>query len=501
MPTDVLRVRFELLPDKSWSATTRWDNESSGKRPCGQLPTDGVRPRDAGAADKLGGKLFNFIFSDVSARRLYDLFSRLTQESPDSSARRIRKLLIELPWESSELDALPWELLYDKKRQHSLHYDGFCIVRAIWARSGSGPSDFEIEKSEPPTQALVLLENLSRWRRGYARLSPDREVAALKVAFSAARIEVAKTLILPNHQRAGVSQDALIHVISHGEMRWNGTDQLPALVGRDDALFPEQFAAIVPRAKLIFINSCHSGSQALSTTYSLHDFPRQLFQEGHRKADFLICNPVAVYDQLASRFAAKFYHALGEGRSFLESVWYARESLRQPRATSSDWAIPAVYIHKTLDFRYKEFSAQAPDEDLEHAKQRVFSLVDDVLQTTIKKAYRHYVQVRYLNWEEDLEQYYRDRADADNQGGQKSRRFRLPWYSGDPSSQLLKARNTLLRHAKRLRRRIVGILAQQVSLFDIVCRGLAAGFLGTAAGIVLFWLYTVFPSARRRHNR
>jgi hypothetical protein len=272
---------------------------------------------------------------------------------------------------------------------------------------------------------------------------------------------------------------SIVHVVCHGDMLKDKNGALPVLHAAREPLHANRFAAAIPGGcSLVFINSCYSAQQADSPFYSLNDFPRRLFDQDDRgleRARYVICNAVAVSDGLAASFASTFYQGLANGRSLLEAVWDARQSIRSPTERRPAWSFPVVYVNRSLDFSLDnppitpEVRAPAPRpravSRLKASQERCKVLME-VLQGSrgTKQAYK---------------EYFRERYDDCNRRALTIERESEPTLS--------KAAAMLQGQVQRLSRKIVRCIAQEVGFLEELCRGLAGGFFGAVSGILLIW--------------
>jgi len=293
----------------------------------------------------IGSELFHALFADGSARSVFD-------QSRGEGRNRLRFITGD-----GATAAIPWELLYDSKREEYLAHSG-TISR--WIRvSADIATPLRQTLVDEPVRTLVLLANPRS-----DQLDLDAEAAAIQEAFAQAvrHDRAEKVQILPqttlDRLQSTITQAAnenesfhIIHFAGHTGQQPGSP--LPYLLLEPDEhhngeVDPETFANVVAGSertdlRLVFLNAC--GSLQTGEARSGRLFPGFASELMLRGVPAIIGTQSPVLDTFATRVAGDFYRTLLDGSTVDEALSQVRELLHGDRAGQfSNFGIPVCYI-------------------------------------------------------------------------------------------------------------------------------------------------------------
>jgi WD40 repeat protein len=322
----------------------------------GQPRRRGIRRRDppqTAAIKRFGGQLFEALFRG-------ELRESLLRSLPDTRSQRvglrIRLRLAEVP----ELASLPWEFLYDRRRNRFL-----CL-------STSTPLVRYLEVSEPrralavspPLRVLVMIS--SPGDDGYEPLDVEQEWSKLGEALAdlvaggrvvLERLEVADLSSLQRRLRRGDWH--VFHFIGHGGFDPDLGDGV--LICQDERghareVRGEQLGALLSNhhpMRLAVLNACEGargdGADPFAGT------AQSLIQQ---TLDAVVAMQFEITDKAAIVFARELYGAVADGFPLEAAVAEGRLAIRN-QVSEVEWATPVLYS-RAPDGRIFDIAPAAP---------------------------------------------------------------------------------------------------------------------------------------------
>jgi formylglycine-generating enzyme required for sulfatase activity len=310
-----------------WLAEGAWRDA----RPADQVsPVQALSPRDFGA------RLFEAVFG----RQVGLLFQRSLDRALDQEmGLRLRFRLDEVP----ELADLPWEYLYDTKRDHFVALsDRTPIVRYLAVEQPQAPLEVS-----PPLRILVVVSDPSdlpplnveeewhRLRRALVNLE-DRGLVVLE------RLENPTLVSLMHRLRKGEGVHVL-HVIGHGY--FSASDNEGVLIFEDEAgksqqVPAENLATVLQNhdpLRLVFLNTCKSAAGERAAPFS--GVAQKLVQQG---LPAVVAMQIEISDAAALDLAHEFYAALADGCPVDTALTQARIRLKIG-GSDLEWGTPVLY--------------------------------------------------------------------------------------------------------------------------------------------------------------
>lgn len=286
-----------------------------------------------------GQRLFEALFSS-GVLALYEQ----TRRAAEQSGRTVR---LQLRIASQELSTLPWEYLYDARRDRYLCLDGNTpLVRYISADVRLDPLEVT-----PPLRVLGMAASPP----GYASLDLRQEQELVEQAVSGLKASGRLELVwltnctwrqLQHQLRSGETWHVL-HFIGHGgfdNARREGVLMLDGdPPGTPDALAVSSLAdLLLPHRtlRLVFLNSCdvgredaHSEASGTATTLVRRGIPAVLAMQ------------YAISDRAAIEFSRSFYEALADGVPVDRAVSDSRVAVKTALRDSLEWGTPVLITH------------------------------------------------------------------------------------------------------------------------------------------------------------
>ena len=346
-------------------------------------PIVGARERAAReAARQLGAWLFESLFRDEVAA--------LWRQAVDDARRqrsgagvRLRLRFEEAP----ELEALPWELMYDR------------ALDTFVAQSGRTPLVRFVDVPAVPrpltvTGALRILVVLAS-PSGEPALDVDRERRVIEDAAGAATAGRLRVDVLPQATLDAVDDWLsrhvvhVLHVVAHGEVDsalGGGRLHLCDRYGRAAPVTAEQLGPRLGQhdpLRLLVLNACHTAGATDDG-----GFARRLVRQD--VADVVAMQRV-LSDAAAATFSKALYAQLGSGIPLDQAVSSARVAMADEATT--EWATPVLFM-RSPDGRLFQRSAtrrtaKAPDAtgSTDDPARRRRDLEDQVALGGVQAAY------------------------------------------------------------------------------------------------------------------
>jgi hypothetical protein len=260
---------------------------------------------------------------------------------------------LRLWFDAPELQALPWELLFDAADDEFLTLSGRALVtRYLSVPRGAPPLDVT-----PPLCVLVAVAS----PQGHPALEVDAEVAAVRKALAPARAEgLAQVETLP-HARVMTLRQALrdvrphvLHFAGHGAVGPDGG----ALVLEDEAgdaalLTARQLRIMLQRSgadvRLAVLNACLTARGEPVEAAAFDAQRRALLGAGpalvRAGLGAVVAMQFSLNDASARLFARDFYDTVARLEPVDLAVSRAREALALEAGTDSrDWATPVLFL-------------------------------------------------------------------------------------------------------------------------------------------------------------
>jgi CHAT domain-containing protein len=253
--------------------------------------------------------------------------------------------------EAPELQALPWELLYDAEQDEFLAHSGrVLITRYMTVRRGAPPL-----KVKPPLSILIA----SAAPEEQPKLNVEAEIEVIQTALAPLEDEkLVRVAVLPHAQRFTLRaalrdhDPYVLHFVGHGNIGpKGGVLILETAEGRSDPLTGSMLASLLKRTKvrLAVINACLSARGAPLEASQFDDQRRAVLGVGpalvRAGLGAVVANQFSAVDQQARLFAEDFYGTLARFEPVDEAVSRAREALMLGSGEDSrDWATPVLFL-------------------------------------------------------------------------------------------------------------------------------------------------------------
>jgi 3',5'-cyclic AMP phosphodiesterase CpdA len=322
------------------NASDPLDRDWTDEEPATWLTQLELGQMDSNALAAIGKQLFRALFHD-HVRDSY-------VEARGATRTRLRlRLWFDVP----ELQALPWELLYDAGRHEFLALSSKALItRYLSVPQGTPPLAIK-----PPLRLLVVTASPS----DQPNLDVDAEEAAIRAALAPLEAEsLVRVESLPHAQVMDL-RDALrdhvphiLHFVGHGAMGPEGgallledADGLARLLPADDLRILLQNT---PTVRLAVLNACVT-ARGDADVARLDEQRRAVLGVGPELVRAGLGAVVAMQfplgDVSAHLFAQDFYRTLARLEPVDLAVARAREALRIEMGRSSrDWATPVLFL-------------------------------------------------------------------------------------------------------------------------------------------------------------
>lgn len=293
-------------------------------------------PPEAQSAQALGRTLFDALLPD-DLNNLYD-------GSVQAAAREGKGLRIKLRIAPPELATLPWEYLYDRRRDEYVCLSrGTPVVRYI-----------EQPQPIPPLQVATPLRILGvvATPSDLGRLDVAQEQARLESALTALRASGTVELHwLENptwrdlQRTIWQSEWHIFHFIGHGGFDTQSGSGLIALTneaGLSEPLSAQQLARLLGDhgpLRLALLNACQS---ARSNAFNL--FGGTAVSLVQRGTPAVVAMQYPISDGAAIEFARTFYEALAAMIPIDAAVAEARKAISFTSAATTEWGVPVLFM-------------------------------------------------------------------------------------------------------------------------------------------------------------
>jgi hypothetical protein len=307
---------------------------------------------DEQLVQELGAELFGWLFSG-DARVLLD--SSRQQAAREGSDHWLRVVLRIRP---PELAALPWEFLYDRRRDDYLSLSGPLVrypdvLEPIRPLAVAPPLRVLAMVARPSDRSQLDVELEKQWLlRALADLASDGRVEVTWVPGQTWR-ELRRAM---NQQQWHV-----FHFIGHGGFDRESGEGFIAL-GEDDGgtyrLAASKLGQLLGphhSLRLVLLNSCESGQvderELFSSTATV------LMRRG---VPAVMAMQYEISDRAAIELARAFYEAIADGLPVDLAVRDARLAMSLARPNSLEWGTPVLYLRPSSGQLFVPTAARRP---------------------------------------------------------------------------------------------------------------------------------------------
>ncbi|MFF5077885.1 CHAT domain-containing protein [Actinoplanes sp. NPDC000266] len=295
-----------------------------------------VAARDEKAAQELGTALFDLLFTG-DVRTLFDT----TRQQAALRGSRVRLVLRLRP---PELAALPWEFLYDQRRDDYLGLS-MPLVRYPEIMDPVRPL-----RVEPPLRVVAL----SARPRTLDEIDAAAERANLEAAISGLGRRGRVTLDWATGETwrdllnaLGRRQWHVLHLVGHGAYDEGHGEGVFFLATESGASYPlrasrlAQIAALHPSLGLIVLNSCESATGSSDDPFS--STATTLIRRG---VPAVLAMQFDISDRAAVEFTRSFYAGVASGLPLDVAVRNARLELSLAFPDTLEWGTPVLFLRQ-----------------------------------------------------------------------------------------------------------------------------------------------------------
>jgi hypothetical protein len=273
---------------------------------------------------QIGWDLYEQLFTPA-LRRAYRRLRELRQQQPDLSL-----LIVSAePW-------IPWEMILP--HEDDLPDEDFLCAQFRMTRwlDGRGlPGDFSLRQA----RVVVPKSNLPSVKAEQDFFSLDLPGLRPDITYGGAWLNMASQVT--DALRAGDVQ--LFHFACHGDFDYTRPDE-SALKLQNDSLRPSQIvgpmrSGVAHSKPLVFLNACHTGETGFSLT-RMGGWAARFVRAG---ASAFIGSLWEVNDDLAAKFAIRFYTDLLQGATLGDAFHAARAHIRAEDPANPTWLAYTLY--------------------------------------------------------------------------------------------------------------------------------------------------------------
>jgi tetratricopeptide (TPR) repeat protein len=294
------------------------------RRTRGELQFDKLSP------EGFGGALFQALFKDVVLALYRDSLSMA--EKPGGAKRMPVKLNIM----AHELARLPWELLYDPKRDGFLSFGKETpVIRFVDGEPKSRTFD-------PPLRVLLVSANPA----GTARLDLEHERKVIAEALNTLKREdkvridhLFGATIRELRSKIREYEPHLVHFMGHGQVNHL---LLEDRAGEGLSLAESSLGIILRNAsslRMVVLNACETARPDDSELRL--GLAHGLARRGVRA---IVAMQFEISDEAACEFAGELYRVLAEGLEVDGAVLWGRIAVQNRFVDDIEWATPVLYL-------------------------------------------------------------------------------------------------------------------------------------------------------------
>jgi hypothetical protein len=300
---------------------------------------------------EFGGQLYSAVFHD----ELRDTLMRsLTETGAQRAGLRLRLRLVDTP----ELAGLPWEFLYDPRRNRFLALSHRTpLVRYLdlpdppRPLSVEGPLRLLVMISSPSDYPILDVEQ--EWRILTEALAPLQATGRVAVE----RLETASLAALQPRLRR--EEFHIFHFIGHGGYRpdWgDGVLVMEDRTGRGREIAGEELGGLLndhDPMRLAVLNACEGARSDATDPFA--GVAQSLIQQG---LPAVVAMQFEITDDAAIIFAQELYGAVADGYPLDATMAEARRAIRND-GNSTEWGTPVLYS-RAPDGRLFDLTARPP---------------------------------------------------------------------------------------------------------------------------------------------
>ncbi len=273
---------------------------------------------------EIGWDLYEQLFTPA-LRRTYRDLRRLRQEQPNLSLL----IVSDEPW-------IPWEMILP--HEDDLPDEDFLCAQFRMTRwlAGRGlPEDFSLHQA----RVVVPKSNLPSVKAEQDFFSQELPKLRDDISYGGEWLDMASEVT--EALRAGDVQ--LFHFACHGDFDYTRPDE-SVLKLQGDSLRPSQIvgpmrSGVAASKPLVFLNACHTGQTGFSLT-NMGGWAARFVRAG---ASAFIGSLWEVNDELAAKFAIKFYTNLLTGQTLGDAFHAARAHIRKEDRANPTWLAYTLY--------------------------------------------------------------------------------------------------------------------------------------------------------------
>ena len=316
------------------------------------------RPESAPLKD-FGGRLYGAVFQD----ELRDALQRsLSLTRAQQAGMRLRLRLADTP----ELAELPWEFLYDPRRNRFLAQSR----RTPLVRYLDLPDPPHPLSVEGPLRLLVMISSPS----DYSALDTEQEWGLLGSALARqqaeGRVIIERLAASMSALRQRLRRDAfhVVHFIGHGRYRpdWGtGVLVMEDRAGRAQEVTGEELGGLLTeydQTRLAVLNACEGARSDATDPFA--GVAQSLIQQG---LPAVVAMQFEITDDAAIIFAREFYGAIADSYPLEAALAEARGAIRD-EGNLTEWGTPVLYS-RAPDGRLFDLTRPAREEADRQARE------------------------------------------------------------------------------------------------------------------------------------
>lgn len=273
---------------------------------------------------QIGWDLYEQLFTPA-LRRAYRSLRQLRQQQPELSLL----ILSDEPW-------IPWEMVLP--HEDDLPDEDFLCAQfrmTRWLNGRGLPEDFSLHQA----RVVVPKSNLPSVKAEQDFFSQELPKLRPDISYGGAWLDMASQVT--DALRAGDVQ--LFHFACHGDFDYTRPDE-SALKLQNDSLRPSQIVGpmrtgVATSRPLVFLNACHTAEIAPSLT-RLGGWAARFVRAG---ASAFVGSLWEVNDELAAKFAIRFYTDLLAGQTLGDAFHAARAHIRAEDPANPTWLAYTLY--------------------------------------------------------------------------------------------------------------------------------------------------------------
>ncbi len=276
------------------------------------------------ALREIGWDLYEQLWTPALSRA-YRRLRDLRQEQPDLSLL----IISDEPW-------IPWEMILP--HEDELPAEDFLCAQfrmTRWLAGRSLPEDFSLHQA----RVVVPKSNLPSVKAEQDFFSQELPKLRDDISYGGEWLDMASEVT--EALRAGDVQ--LFHFACHGDFDYTRPDE-SVLKLQGDSLRPSQIvgpmrSGVAASKPLVFLNACHTGQTGFSLT-NMGGWAARFVRAG---ASAFIGSLWEVNDELAAKFAIKFYTNLLTGQTLGDAFHAARAHIREEDPANPTWLAYTLY--------------------------------------------------------------------------------------------------------------------------------------------------------------